>query len=269
MILSMKRILLAFFCFLTLFSGCTGKNILGDALGVSAPGSIDGTNEPVKARAPHFKPADHQVLVMLGPDFAPRTAILDGMISEYGIAGSGGMTLQLFYPESFMTGNKASLSVLKDKAMDPLVSIIITVGAPERTVNELSRIRAARSDIKIVTLFQSDESLPTEAVSDLLIDYPVDTGLLADENTAGAEILSKFTDASLGALILGCALAEEKSTSKDSPLTRLNSGLETARTFMKLKQSDIGFTLKPYIDPDTTLRSRSHLVLSFDSGGTE
>jgi len=268
----MKRFLFAIFCFLSLFSGCTGKNVLTDALTASAPSALTapgGADESVKARAPHFKPADHQVLVMLGPDFATRPAILDGMKSEYGIVGFGGMTVQLFYPESFMTGKKTSLSVLKDKAMDPLVSIIITVGAPEQTINELNRIRAARSDIKIVTLFQSDESLPTEAVSDLLIDYPVDTGMLADENTAGSEILSKFTDASLGALILGCALSEEKSTSKDSPLVRLNSGLETARTFMKLKQTDIDFSLNPYIDPDTTLRSRSHLVLTFKAGAAQ
>ena len=153
--------------------------------------------------------------------------------------------------------------------MDPQVSIIITVGAPDRTINELNRIRAARPDIKIVTLFQSDESLPTEAVSDLLIDYPVDTGLLADENTAGSEILSKFTDSSLGALILGCALAVEKSTSNDSPLVRLNAGLNTARIFMKLKQTDIDYTLNPYIDPATTLHSRSHLVLSFKAGDVQ
>jgi len=249
-----------------MFSGCTGKNVLTGALSASAP---SGASETVKPRAPHHKPADHQVLVMLGPDFSARPAILDGIKSEYGIVGSGGMTVELFYPESFMTGNKPSLSVLKDKAMDPEVSIIITVGAPDRTIDQLNRIRAARSDIKIVTLFQSDESLPAEAVSDLLIDYPVDTGMLTNENTAGTEISSKFTDSSLGALILGCALAEETPSSKDSPLLRLNAGIETARTFMKLRQSDIDITLNPYIDPDTTLHSHSHLVLAFKSGGTE
>jgi len=266
MIRGMKHFLVALLCFPVLFFGCTGKNVLTGALSASAPSGVADT---VKSGAPHHKPADHQVLVMLGPDFTGRPAILDGIKSEYGIVGSGGMMIELLYPESFMTGNKPSISVLKDKAMDPQISIIITVGAPDRTIEQLNRIRAARSDVKIVTLFQSDESLPAEAVSDLLVDYPVDTGLLAKENTAGSEILSKFTDSSLGALILGCALAEETPASKDSPLLRLNAGLETARSFMKLNQTDIDFTLNPYIDPDTTLHSHSHLVLAFKAGGAQ
>jgi hypothetical protein len=195
------------------------------------------------------------------------------MTTEYGIAGAGGMTVKLLYPDSFKVSGIARISVLADRAAESGVTIIVTVGAPEGTVNVLNRIRAANPSIKIVSLFPLDDALSVEAVSDIVADYPVPKEILSSENAAAASSsvpgsAGSVNDSSLGLLVLASVLAEE-GPSSDAPQARLAASLETARSLMKMKKTDASWNLSPWADPDTGLKSRNHLLLEYKGGSQE
>ena len=209
---------------------------------------------------------------MLGPEYANRTAVLDAMTYEYGLDGAGGMTVKLLYPESFKVSGIARISVLAERAAKPGVTIIVTVGAPEGMIAVFNKIHAANPAIKIVNLFPLDDALPIEAVSDIVADYPAPKELLSKEKAPAANAATDGTgsasDASLGLLILASVLAEE-GPAVDAPDARLVASLETARSLMKMKKSDIPWNVSRWVDPDTSLKSRNHLLLEPKGGSLE
>ena len=249
------RAVFLFACF-AMIAGCsrTGSGKADD---------VQGSGDALKVRAPRHKPADHRILVMLGPGFTGRAALLQGLTEEYGLydpalPDSPGMMTVLSWPDSFIVEKRPRLTVLKDSADDSAITVIVTIGAPEGTVRELTRIRAAHPEKKIVTLFAEDSGLPLEAVSDVLLDRTAPSGVLADEASLTAASLS---DQELGLLLLGATLSAEDRDSTTSPLTKVSVSLDAARNLMKLKGVGQNWLLSAYIDPDTALRSRNHLTV--------
>lgn len=235
----------------------------GSPKAVSGNDVSGAPTETPKARAPRHKPADHRILVMLGPDFTGKPAVVSEMADEYGLLDSAipespGMMTVLTWPDSFMVEKHARLSVLKTAADDPAVTIVVTIGAPEGTVRELTRIRAARPDIRIVTIFAEDDALPLEAVSDFVVDRVLPEGVLADENASASAGLS---DDESGLLLLGSTLSAEEKDLTVPPLARLTLGLDTARGLSKQRRLGSDWVLASFIDPDTGLRSRNHLTV--------
>lgn len=236
---------------------------MGASKAVSSADGAQSQGETPKARAPHHKPADHRILVMLGPSFAGRPALVEPIIEEYGVLDpdipeSPGMMTIMTWPDSFMVEKHARLSLLKNAADDPEITIVATLGAPEGTVRELTRIHAARPDVKIVTLFAEDDGLPLEAVSDLLVDRTLPEGVLAGENSSPDAGIS---DAAAGVLLLGAVLSAEDRDATVPPLTKLTVGLDSARSLAKLKRIGSDWVTSPFVDPDTSLKSRNHLTI--------
>ena len=200
---------------------------------------------------------------MLGPSFAGRPALIEPIIEEYGVLDpdipeSPGMMTLMTWPDSFMVEKHARLSLLKNAADDPQITIVVTLGAPEGTVRELTRIHAARPDVKIVTLFAEDDGLPLEAVSDLLVDRTLPEGVLAGENSSPDAGIS---DASAAVLLLGSVLSAEDRDATVPPLTKLTVGLDSARNLAKLRRVGSDWVISPFVDPDTSLKSRNHLTI--------
>ena len=208
------------------------------------------------------KIADHQVLVLLGPDYSGRPAILSPIIEEYGLAGSGGMILQLLYPDSFTIDKKIRLSVLSETAKLPAATIIVTVGAPEGFVRELVKIRAAKPEICIISLFSADEVLPLEGVSSLVLDHAQAGELLAEENAV------VMPDPDLSVLVLAAMLFGEEKDASIAPIDALAIALDSSRRILKLKTAGAGWKFASYLDPDTNLRSRNHVILELPAGGS-
>ncbi len=236
------------------FSGCSAS---ADKKAVSAA-ALSASIVPSKVSR---KQVDHQVLILVGPEYTARTSILAPIFEEFGVADSGGMVIQMQYPESFIIDKKIRLSVFSETAKEPTVTVVVTVGAPEGIVRELMKIRAARPEMQIMSLFSADEVLPVEAVSNLVLDYAQAGELLAAENTA---VLS---DTDLTVLILAAVLSGEESDSSIAPLDRLVVSLDASRRILKLKTAGAGWKIVPYVDPETNLRSRNHLVLQVPTGG--
>lgn len=268
MMLSMKRfrplsaILCLALCSLG-FASCARKapvSVSPDAV-PPATASAFAAEGPAKitVRKPRHGPADHRVVVMLGEEYASRPRLLEPLYAEYGIAGFGGMVVPLSWPGSFLVEKRPRLSVLSEIAREPDTTILVTVGAPEGTVRELEKIRNTRPGMKILTLFPLDEPLPVEAVSDLVLDFKASDQPLADENAPSGPLLD---DSSMGVILLALALAGEDLSSGVSPLDAVSGALDRAGSLARQKKEVSGWSFSSYVDPETGLRSRNHLVLS-------
>jgi len=112
-----------------------------------------------------------------------------------------------------------------------------------------------------MTLFSADEVLPVEAVSTLVLDYVQAGEMLAEENTAF------FTDTDLSVLVLAAMLAGEEDDSSIAPLDRLTVSLDASRRILKQKTAGADWSFAAYVDTDTNLRSRNHVLLELPAGG--
>jgi len=256
-------------------AGTVGSVLAGaaptDAAVSGESGSVTGDAGSAKparqVKPPRRKPVDHKVVVMLGPLYADRPAVTESLLAEYGVAGYGGMVELMPYPAAFTRNGLVRLSDLTDAVRSPGVTILVTVGAPEKTVTELNKLRADRRPLSVISVFPSDEYLPVEAVSDLVLDRSLSGEPLADEES------SLIPDADLGVLLLAAVLSGEEKDGSISPQLRLETSLDSAKILAHQKKSCAGWSFSPWIDPETGLRSRNHLVLATaaparpDSGG--
>lgn len=281
-------IILIGICILALagaMTGCNGKlsgSPVNAVLGAVAEASGKNSGHPRSG---------HRVIVLLGPDFTARSAVLDPLIAEYGLASKAeatatekvGMLLPMKYPENFTEGKRVRLSMLTDEARSSGTTIVVTVGAPSGTVNELTKIRKTNPDMQIISLFPTEDAFPVEAISDLVIDYSGSGDLLADE-----KILA-ISDADLAYLLFGAVLSGEPALvdkpadkpavatgSTDtpaavaetvpSPMSKFIGSLDIARRLMKQKSLGTDWKIDCFTDPATNLRCRNHVVISSPAG---
>lgn len=240
-----------FFVSFALF-GCLQKNA-----------EVTGSLVLASAKNPIRKGADHQVVVLLGSEYAAREAVLAPLIAEYGLAGSDGMAVILRYPESFAENKRVSFSALSAAASMPKTTVIVTIGAPEGTARELAKIRKDHEKMHIITLFPFDESISTEAVSSLVVDSPV------SDDVPEGESAVMLSDADIGVLLLASVLFGESFDEKKSPLLRMTESLEAARKIVRLKKADANWKLSSCIDTGTNLRSWNHVSFERISGISE
>jgi hypothetical protein len=241
-------------CLAVLVAGCGAAPSASDS---ASSASADGSKSVFK---PKHRTADHKVIVLVGPEFATRPEVLDGLISEYGLDGAGGMVVRLQYPDSLLDGKRVKLSLLSDAVETSGATTLVTVGAPEGVAVELTRLRARKPDLRIVSLFSADDMLPVEAASGLTLEYAPPAGILADENT------TVMPSDGIDVLVLAAVLAIEDPDPSISPLLRMQTSLDSARSFLRKKSVGSDWKITAWADPDTNIRSRVRLVLS--SGAT-
>jgi hypothetical protein len=266
----MKRFFYSLFLVSLALTACTGRV---EPTVASTDGSADQSVVD-KSYPPRKRAADHKVIIMLGEEYAKRPAILEPLIAEYGLSGFGGMTVPLKYPESFTVGQRTRLAVLAEHAAVSGVTIIVTIGAPEGTVNELKKIRSINPSARIVTLFSFDDILPVEAISDIVAMNPRDDKLLSDESASNPSLAAD--DASLGLLVLASVLAAEElpasetvaseTAASETPSVVLTAAFKSASDLMKLKKTAPFWAVTDWADPDTGLKSRKNLCVAFVPG---
>jgi hypothetical protein len=259
MISPMKsRLYLVFFCaFLcaVLFVSC-GSGTPATASG--AGGAESGGKAVFK---PRHRTADHKVVALVGSDFASRPEILDGLIAEYGLDGSGGMVIRMQYPDAFLDGKRVKLSALADAIESSGATTLVTLGAPEGIATALSIVRNRTPGVRIANLFASDDMLPVEAVSDIALEFVPPGGILTDEDATA------MPQDGVDVLVLAAVLAVEDPDASISPLLRMQTAFDAARTYLRKKDVGSDWKIDAWTDPDTNLRSRVRLVLSSGSSG--
>lgn len=257
-------ILACFLLCLSVLTGCGERAVSASQPAVSGTsGAGNSSGGIVKVRPPHHKPADHQIIVMFGPDYAGKQGLLSGLTEEYGLVGFGGMMRVMSWPDSFLVNKHPRLSVLSDAAKESTATIIVAVGAPEGTVEELIRIRRAHPAMKIITIFPEDGALQVEAVSNLVVDQNVSADVPASESTetGGTVSGSAGSDSELGVLLLAAALSVDGKDTGASVLTNLTASIDTARNLMKQKKACAAWHFAFFVDPDTGLRAQNHVAI--------
>lgn len=200
------------------------------------------------------------LLALLGEGFSEQSGAARLVLQEYGLAGDeGGLARVFYWPRSFEGG--ATLRLFSDAAQDEAAAIVIALAAPEGTTRELNRIRSEAPNVKIASLFPSDDALATEAVSDIVVDMDIFASSLEEE--APLDI----TAAEAATILLAAALAmEELSSEEDAPLSAplLEEAMRLADSLAA--QADEGFSATRWefeqaADADTGLRSKKRVLI--------
>lgn len=232
-----------FLAFLGSLGSCSGKWILSP----SASPSASAAQETPKKKAPRHALDGRRILLLAGKAYAGGDPASDPLyaplIEEFGLLSEGGMLGIVTSPQELLE--------------DPSVTAVIVLAGPERTVRTLLRLRNERPGILILSIFPVDETLAVEAVSDLVIDLPVSPELLADENAPQA---AAIPDGELSFLLLAAALFSDTPAS-DPPPVRFDGALAAARKSRGNPAAASLWSIVPYKDGDTGLKSRNHLVV--------
>lgn len=229
-------------------AGCSGK--------IDTPsffpdrGNAAVSSPKPAARPPRRKHEGYAVLLVSGSAYASSADLCAHLAGEYGDEKNGGML--------------AAVDSLKSTESLPDGSVIITLGAREGTVRDLSRLRDLVSGLRIVSIFPLDEPLQVESVSDLVIDRLAPAGILADERSAAAESLSV---PDLSFLLLVAALSVDIPELPPLPEKRLAEALARARSNARLRNAGSAWTFTSWVDPETGLRSGNHCVLDTGAAG--
>lgn len=221
--------------------------------------------------------AKSPLLVLAGQSYPEESGIADFVLSKYGQAGNGPGARVLYWPRSFNEAN-ASLRLLSGAASEQRPGIVVTIGAPEGTMRELRRIRDELPDVKIVSIFPSDDALGMEAVSDMVIDMDISevesSGIGADIAEEEATALD-ITAREAAALLLGAALSMEESAlgnGGEPGSVPLEAAMRSATEIAMRLDTSFAPTRWQYAqatDPDTGLRSRRHVLIRRTYGRVE
>ncbi len=256
---SILRLIISAAAFAFFFASCTEK-----------AAEISATAEPVQS-ADIWEGKKSTLLVLAGQDFPEESGIADFVSWEYGLAEEKGRARFLYWPHTFEERD-ASLRLLSNTAQEESPEIVVAFAAPEGTLRELNRIRAEFPEIKIVSIFPSDEALPIEAVSDMVIDMDIsdvegagiDGGITAEEETA-LDITAREAAALILGAVFSMEMEEMEAGSSGAPVRAL---LETGMRFAEAvaMSADADFTglcweYAQAVDPDTGLRSRKHVLI--------
>ena len=209
------------------------------------------------------------LLVLCGENYPEESGIVELVLWEYGLARTKPPVRFLYWPRTFDEAD-ASLRLLSRTAREESPKIVAAIGAPEGTLRELRRIRGEFPEIKIVSIFPSDDALATEAVSDMVIDMDISD---VEASGIGAEIAEEeetavdITAREAALLLLGAVLSMEESDQGGSAATG-SAQLESAMGFAleAAMQEDSSFSPPRWqyvqaTDPDSGLRSRRHVLI--------
>ena len=211
-----------------------------------------------------------QLLVLCGQNYPEESGIADFILWEYGLARNAPRARFLYWPRTF-DDEGASLRLFSNTAREVRPKIVVAIGAPSGTLRELKRIRNEAPEVKIVTIFPSDDALETEAVSDMVIDMDIShieaTGIgrdIAEEEETALDI----TEREAAVLLLAAALSMEESAENEACNAPGSAPLEAAMRFAVEAAMQADPSAPPprwqYVqatDPDTGLRSRRHVLI--------
>lgn len=249
---------------LSFFAACLGSGALISAVlsscdairmppasagNAAAAAVADKASVPAK-KLPRHALDGRRIALYAGADYTSK-APFEALEIEYGLTHEGGM---LFYPAN-----------LTEAASDTELTAVITLGSPERTVRGLENLRSARSELSIISIFPADEVLAVEAVSDLVIDIPASSSLMADETASSAFAVS---DRDLSYILLAAALFAEQRRDL-APLARFDLALEAVRKEMRDPIAGRDWNISQYIDTDSGLKARNHLVIDTSGGSAQ
>ena len=204
---------------------------------------VDKTSESATSAVQKQKKLE-MVYVYTGPEFN-RLPLLAELTAEYGLAESGG---------SLVLVN--SVTELENI---PVASILLLVGADSRIVRPLSYFSANRLDVRIITLFPLVDAMEVECFSELVLDVSTSRDLLEAEASVGGSLVK---DTDLAVLFLAAVRFAKHRNWNLNRIEQLNRELVISSQNAGRLALPTGWNITRFIDPETGIRSRNHLVLT-------
>ena len=192
------------------------------------------------------------IFVLLGYGYndeafvASTRAVLE---KEYGVQTDekDGLVMLAVYPDDFMRGSTARISLLTTKVEDTELAGIVLLGAPESTHRSLAKLQdehGGECPYPIYSFFPQDDVLGSESTADFVLDYAQKTALLQAEEQLEADI-----DADT---LLTNAI--ETMLNPQEPIPH-----DDLRAFVQ-KLVGTGRTISHYTDGETGLQSQNHFI---------
>lgn len=192
------------------------------------------------------------IFVLLGYGYndeafvASTRAVLE---KEYGVQTDekDGLVMLAVYPDDFMRGSTARISLLTTKVEDTELAGIVLLGAPESTHRSLAKLQdehGGECPYPIYSFFPQDDVLGSESTADFVLDYAQKTALLQAEEQLEADI-----DADT---LLTNAIETMLNPQKPIPHDDL-------RAFVQ-RLVGTGRTISHYTDGETGLQSQNHFI---------
>lgn len=178
-----------------------------------------------------------------GPEFS-RQSLLEPLIAEYGRIGSGGL-LSVF-------------ASVQDLDEIPFSSVILTIGADSGIIRPLSRLAEQRRDLRIISLFSLEEPVLLEYFSEIVLDVALSDALLTPESeTRGLPVNDRELSLLMVALVRSLEFRDWNKTRSGQLYEQLDE---------LFREDDINgvpatWSIQPYTDPESGIRSRNHLQL--------
>lgn len=170
--------------------------------------------------------------------------------ARYGVQTeeNDGLIMLAVYPDDFMRGSTARISLLTTAVEDTELAGIILLGAPEYTHRSLAKLQdknGGEYPYPVYSFFPQDDVLGSESTADFVLDYAQKTDLLQAEEQLEAD----FDADTLLANAIETML---------NPQEPIPAGSDLRAFVQKLVGSER--TIRPYTDGETGLQAQNHFI---------
>ena len=261
-------------CLLLLCVSCQKKEKI-DTADVNAEIDIKPNYQNSETQLPLWIPGNYsKVVIVFGHGYETaelQKDVIQKLEKQFGLAENQGLLLTRTFPETYFKNKKVSADWLRKSLVGEDVFAIITVGAPEKTHFTLADLQDNGFTGKVYSVFPQDNILGTESGSEFVLNYKslgaklddspvyvIDTNKQISTNiTKNYEEEGMFTGDISKVLIpiIKRLKSVNKKTIPETPSSFVSFLQESFKEYF----SD--FTLTPYVDAQTGIKSQNHYVL--------
>ncbi|MDE6706101.1 MAG: hypothetical protein K2J81_09400 [Treponemataceae bacterium] len=214
--------------------------------------SLPANTQRLSAEANSYLQGKH-IFVLLGYGYNDEAFVEKtraALEERYGVQSEekDGLIMIAVYPDDFMRGSTARISLLTTAVEDTELAGIILLGAPESTHRSLAKLQdknGGEYPYPVYSFFPQDDVLGSESTADFVLDYAQKTDLLQAEE----QLESDFDADNLLANAIETMLNPQEPIPTDSDL----------RSFVQ-KLVGSGRTIRPYTDGETGLQAQNHFI---------
>jgi hypothetical protein len=209
--------------------------------------------EPAKQYRVFDVPGEARIAVLFGYGYNEEsfvTLALERLKSLFAEPAEEEIIFPLVFPEDFRSGNTVRFSFDKLDGLE--LAGLVLLGSPEKTHLALAAFqKKSGGGYPVVSLFPQDDVLGTEAFSDLVFDFEIESGIETEEDSGRR--LRELQDDTPGLL--------ERAVYYVSLLRE--SLPKNADLFVHASQlAGPGWEVKPYIDAETGMHPVNHFVVA-------
>ena len=227
------------------------------------------------SRLPLWIPGEYsKVVIVFGHGYETQELqepILKELEKNFGLAENQGLILTRTFPATYFNNKKVSADWLRKSLVGEDVFAIITIGAPEKTHFTLADLQDSGFSGKVYSIFPQDNILGTESGSEFVLNYK-SLGVKLDESPVYVIDTNKEISTNVSknyeeegmfsgdiTKVLIPIIKRIKSVNKKAIPETPGSFVSYLQEAYKEFFSD--FTLSPYVDAQTGIKSLNHYVL--------